>query len=249
MLQTGILVIAHGSSDLQWVKAIDEAVEQVKIEFPIEVGYLELVPDQSIADGVFKLEQQGVHRIIVVPLFVTMGSTHLNEIQYALGLIPEPSVATDLKPIQTNVKMIWTQPLETHPFVLQIMEERVRELSHEPREEILLLVAHGSEWPGFKERWNILLQEMGKWLKGRVGFKGFSYVTLKSNRFMERTNALGRKNRLIVLPVFLGEGYFTQKVIPRDLTRVSCEYSGKTLLPHPLITRWIEETIVQYTKK
>jgi len=32
-------------------------------------------------------------------------------------------------------------------------------------------------------------------------------------------------------------------VVPKELIRDSCIYSGKTILPHPLITKWIEETI------
>jgi len=249
MLQSGILVIAHGSRDAQWVEAIDKVVQKVNTPFPIVVGYLELVPGRSISDGVKVLEQQGVKRMIVVPLFMTMGSTHLHEIQYALGLIEELTVPSDLEPIQSNMEIIWSSPLESHPLVLKITEEMARELSREPSEEIILLVGHGSEWPGFKERWDGLLQEIGHYLKHHVGFKAFSYATLKSKKLFKRSHALGRKNRVIVIPIFLGEGYFTGQVIPKELNRKSSNYSGKTLLPHPLITKWIEETIESYEKK
>lgn len=249
MSQYGLLVIAHGSRDEKWIAAIDQAVDQARVDIPREVGYLELVPGRRIEDGVRSLERRGVDQIIVAPLFMTMGSAHANEIQYALGLIERPAIPTDLAPIATKASFIWNAPLEDHPTVLEIVEERAREMSRNARQEVVLLVGHGCKHPRLEKRWDRLLMNIGRRLVKRVGFKSCSFATLSSGRWAEQAKRLASSDRLIVVPIFVSEGYFTRQAIPRELADVDCAYEGKTLLPHPLISKWIEQTVVQTFKK
>ncbi|RKD26733.1 hypothetical protein BEP19_16150 [Ammoniphilus oxalaticus] len=243
MNRSGVLVIAHGSRDPKWIAAIDETVQKANTDCSVTIGYLELVAGRSIQDGIEELERKGVARIIVVPLFMTMGSSHLNEIQYMLGLIDKAAIPTDLKPVKTEAKLIWASPLEDHPIVSRIIEARARELSKESMSEIVLLVGHGSDWPGFKERWDQLLQQLGQRLRNAVSFKRVEAVTLNSQQLTRRAKELEGLGRLLVLPLFVSAGYFTQHKIPQALADVNCVYYGKTLLPDPLITNWLEETI------
>lgn len=252
MTNIGVLVIAHGSRNTDWVKGIEEAARTAMSripEIPISVGYLELVPGKSIADGIDSLQRKGVDRILIIPLFITMGSTHLEEIQYALGLLEQSRIPTELRPIRPAAELIWCSPLEAHSFVLDVLGERVQEASTQPNEEVLLLIGHGSEVAGFKEKWEELLGFLGKHLRVRFGLKGFSYATLKGDQVRRRAKALARKNRLIVIPVFLSEGYFTEVVIPSKLEEINCTYLGRTYLPHPLISDWICQTIIENLEK
>lgn len=252
MTSTGALVIAHGSRNTDWVNGIEAAVRNSMSKIsgiPVDVGFLELVPGKSIADGVYSLQRRGVKRILIIPLFVTMGSTHLEEIQYALGLLENSRIPTDLEPIQPTAELIWCSPLEDHPLLLEVLGDRVQALSSQPDEEVLLLIGHGSEVLGFKEKWEELLQHIGRSLRTRFGFKGFSYAFLKGSQIARRAKALSSKNRVIVLPIFLNEGYFTQTVIPSKLDSIKCVYNGQTYLPHPLITDWICQTISEKLEK
>lgn len=243
--KTGVLVTAHGSRDPKWIELIDQAVQQARIDLPVRVGFLELVNNRSLSDGVRYFEQKGMRNIIVLPLFITEGSTHLNEIRYALGLISEPVLETDIEPIPHKAKISWCPPLEDHIIVQEILVERVKELIQNPAEELLFLIGHGSEETGFHERWEHLLQQLAICLKKRFGFKGASYATLHPDTILKRASALSRKNKLIVLPVFLSEGYFTNFVIPHRLKNLSYLYNGKAFLPHPLLSAWMEESVRQ----
>ncbi len=88
--QIGILVMAHGSPRESWCKPIREAVENVSMGYPIEVGFLEFVDELEgynfIHEAVDKLDEQGVTKIIAVPLFISSSSGHIAEIEYVLGL-------------------------------------------------------------------------------------------------------------------------------------------------------------------
>src|SRR5690606_29380403 len=101
MNKIGVLVISHGSRDPHWVGLVREACAAVTLPAelagaPVECAFLELVDGHLIQDGIDRLERTGVTDIIVVPLFLSSGSTHVAEIAWALGLRAEPGVDTDL---------------------------------------------------------------------------------------------------------------------------------------------------------
>jgi len=118
--QIGILVIAHGSPRESWCKPVKEAVESVSMRYPTEVGYLEFVGELEgydfIHEAVDKLDEQGVTKIIAVPLFISSHSGHIAEIEYVLGLretLPETAMKiTGMKaeeePGEKIVSRTWT---------------------------------------------------------------------------------------------------------------------------------------------
>lgn len=245
-INKGVLVIAHGSRDKKWVDLIDQVVADVCAKFPIEVGFLELVVGRSIADGVWRLEKQGVTDILVIPLFMTMGSTHLNEIQYALGLIDTPAIPTAIRPMYPQAKITWSSPLEDHPMVVNILSERIKKLTEDPSEEILFLIAHGSEYSGFHQRWEELLRKVTMKLRHYFGFRAATYATLHPDNIVQRVGAICKQNRVLVLPLFLSEGYFTKTLVPSKLEGLSYVYDGKTILPDERISAWIEDSIEKW---
>jgi len=82
----GILVIAHGSTDENWCAPVRDAVSEVDLPYPVELGFLEFVPNETINDAVKRLDNASVTTIITVPLFVSSHSSHIREIEYVLGL-------------------------------------------------------------------------------------------------------------------------------------------------------------------
>lgn len=240
---TAVLVIAHGSPDREWLTLVEDTVRETDIPLPIRVSYLGGVPGREIADELGRLEQSGANTIIVVPLFVSIGSTHLNEIRYMLGLIPDPDIETDVMPIRVNARLIWCSPLEDDEIVLAIAGERLRGLVTNPRAEALLVVGHGSDVPGFREVWVNMLDKVSTELSRVWNFKAVSFATLRPNTIRAQAADLCRYSSLVVLPLFLSEGYFTRVVIPKRLHGFTYAYNGKTILPHPLASVWIERSV------
>ncbi|MBU9723564.1 MULTISPECIES: sirohydrochlorin chelatase [Bacillaceae] len=243
-MKTGVLVIAHGSRDITWVNLIEDTIEKVNISYPITIGYLELVEGKSIPEAVDHLVSQGIKRIIAVPLFISSGSTHLEEIQYSLGIIPTSRIQTELPRMKHNVDIIWCDPMNHHPLILDILSERVNHLSENPANEVVMLVAHGSAHEGFQEKWEDMLREMTSVLKKTFEFSNVIYGTLRPDTVREKAKTVPNNRSLLVIPVFLSEGYFTRNVIPKKLVGIDYRWSGKTYLPHPSITKWIEETVM-----
>ncbi len=82
----GILVIAHGSPSEDWCGPVRDAVSDVDLPYPVELGFLEFVPNETINDAVERLDNARVTKIIAIPLFISSHSSHIQEIEYVLGL-------------------------------------------------------------------------------------------------------------------------------------------------------------------
>jgi sirohydrochlorin ferrochelatase len=243
MKKSGVLVISHGSSNLSWVQLVDEAVDKLDVPVPVVACFLELVEGRLIEDGIRALERQGVNHIIAVPLFVASGSTHIDEIGYMLGAHKTTQLDEEIERIETNAEIVYCPPMDDHPLIVDILLDRVRELSHDPADEVVLLVGHGADEGEYRRKWEEVLQNLAVTIRKRLGFKGASYGTLHPDNLAKRARAMSRKNRTIVLPLFLSEGYFTKNVIPSRLEGSSYVYSGKTYLPHPAVTQWMQNVI------
>ena len=85
----GILVVGHGSPSDSWCAPLRSAVANVSSPYPVELGFLEFVPNETINIAVDKLDEAGVTKIIAVPLFISSHSGHIGEIEYVLGLREE----------------------------------------------------------------------------------------------------------------------------------------------------------------
>ncbi|MDQ0339991.1 sirohydrochlorin ferrochelatase [Caldalkalibacillus uzonensis] len=246
MPDTGVLVLAHGSRDNRWVAEIDRVVQALPLDAPVTVGFLEMVEERSITRGVQGLEKKGVRDIVALPLFVCSGSTHLDEIQYALGLKKAPAVETDLVPIPRWANINWLSPMDDHPVVARIITERITALSLFPPEEVVLLVAHGSDKPGFQEQWQRTLTSLSRSIQGACQFKRVEYATVHPYTIRPQAERLVQvSKRMIVIPLFISEGYYTKTYIPAQLSGLDYVYDGRTYLPHPLVSRWMEEQIKQ----
>ncbi|MCD8500864.1 MAG: cobalamin biosynthesis protein CbiX [Bacillaceae bacterium] len=242
----GVLIIAHGSSNLNWEQELDNTVQSVSSPCPITLSYLEFSEDKTIKRQIEALEELGVNHIIAIPLFISSGSTHIAEIEYMLGMSNVCQVETDVVPISTNAKITLCSPMDDHPLIVDLLINQLRQLSLTPSNEAVLLLGHGSDKEDFSEVWQDFLRRLEVKIKSSISFGTVTHVTM----YHENLNQIARHlrsqfDRLIVLPLFLCEGYFTRKVIPKRLSDVDY-IIGSTYLPHPNVCKWIEYQI-EYT--
>lgn len=248
--KAGVLVISHGSRSPVWVEMVDRAVADVGWTgaVPVVSSFLEIVEGRLIQDGIDALEAQGVTDLVVVPLFVSYGSTHVDEIRWALGDLPRPSAETDLEPFRVRARVHVCPPLDDDPVVAEILYEHMRDLSVSPEQEAVLLIGHGSELPFFYSRWKRGMDQVAAELKALGGFAEVRSVLLLPDETLDTLRSWRRESPerdVIAASLFLSEGYFTEKVIPARLNGFGCRYNGRALLPHRGISRWMERNIAE----
>ncbi|MCH5586526.1 cobalamin biosynthesis protein CbiX [Shimazuella sp. AN120528] len=240
MKKQGVLVISHGSSSRNWVEQVDACINLVQLDVPVVASFLEMVENRTIEDGIHQLEQLGVTEIVAIPLFVSSGSTHIEEIRYLLGLEQNPRIPMDEKPIQHRACIRLLAPMNDHPLILDVLAERVHALSTDISNEIILLVGHGSDLPWFQAEWGKVADKIASQLQDKVGAKSISYAFTLPDTLRARLEEESKENAVVLLPLFLSEGYFTRKKIPARVEGLSYKYDGKAYLPHPNVSKWIE---------
>ncbi|GIP39875.1 hypothetical protein J31TS4_31550 [Paenibacillus sp. J31TS4] len=242
----GLLLISHGSRDAEWVRLVDEAIAAARLpaDMPVFGSFLELVEGRLIPDGIAALEGAGVTDLIVLPLFVSAGSTHIEEIRYALGDLAETRLPADLGPFPVRVRVHMGPTLDEDPtFLAEMVYNKLNELSVRPDRELVLLVGHGSAEQGFHARWRETLRETARCLRQLGGFAETDGAMLLPDQFACKVRAWRRRRpelTLLVAPLFLSEGYFTRRVVPARGEGLDYRYNGRALLPSPLLPRWIE---------
>ncbi|HIH87041.1 MAG TPA: hypothetical protein HA304_03965, partial [Methanosarcinales archaeon] len=116
----GILVIAHGSPSESWCSPVRDTVAEVDLPYPVELGFLEFVPNETINDAVERLDDAGVTKIIAVPLFISSHSSHIQEIEYVIGLRDTLPMTAEQVVVE-GVKMERTVAPKNNQYVISYM--------------------------------------------------------------------------------------------------------------------------------
>jgi len=268
----GVLVISHGSPDPGWVRLVDEAVSRVRLpgDVPVVSAFLECVEGRLIQDGIDELEARGVDEMFVLPLFVSSGSTHVDDIRQAFGLPPAAYRRGELEPFRLRRAHVTVgMPIDDDPIIAAIIADNVRELSTAPEREALLLIAHGSRERGLHRIWRDGMRRLAARVRELCGFARAETAMLLPDQAACVMRALTKRraraengaadggccavtaagpetDAVIVAPLFLSRGYFTNTVIPERLAGFDYRYNGKALLPNPAISRWMERQIADW---
>jgi sirohydrochlorin ferrochelatase len=117
---TAIVIFAHGSSIESANESVRLVVETVRRDGGfdlVEAAFLEQgTPD--LAGAVRSAVAQGATRVVVVPYFLTLG-LHLQR--------DLPNIVKDLSRINKGVQIDVAPPLDGHPALSRILQERARE--------------------------------------------------------------------------------------------------------------------------
>jgi sirohydrochlorin ferrochelatase len=119
---TSLLLIAHGSRRAEANAELDHIAAQLRVRgtYPdVQVSYLELA-DPSIDGGGAACAARGATAVVMLPYFLSPGK-HVTE---------DLTAARDrLAAAFPGVRFVLAEPLGRHPLVLDILEQRAREVT------------------------------------------------------------------------------------------------------------------------
>ncbi|RXZ82400.1 cobalamin biosynthesis protein CbiX [Paenibacillaceae bacterium] len=251
-MKAGVLVVSHGSREQKWVELVEQAVQAVQLpgDVPVVSSYLELVEGRLIQDGVDKLSGLGVTHLYVLPLFISSGSTHVDDIAQAFGAPPVTDREGELEPFAVGkLRVTIGQPIDDDPEIAALLLDNVRELSVDPQRESLLLVGHGSKEPVFHERWQAGLGKLAERVRALGGYAHAEAAMLLPDQATDVLRRMGQEHpaeAVIVLPLFLSSGYFTEKAVPGRLSGLAYRYNARAILPSPFVSEWMTRQAVSW---
>ena len=255
--QAGVLIVAHGGS-AQWNRMVRQVVKQAQLSLPTELALgMGMHPQEvrRLQAAVDRLERRGVHRLVVVPLFISSYSEVFRQHAYLFGLRPQAEWPEVGAPLTLHVPVVMGEALDDSPMVADILLERARRLSQTPAQETVVLVAHGPNQEVDNRRWLEHMQQLGQRIKRDGRFHDVLAFTIRDDapaavreeatrQLREAVRAVSQDSRVLVVPLLIAQGGIEGK-IPTLLAGLSYLYTGETLLPHPNVAHWIIQEVTQ----
>lgn len=270
--RTGILLLAHGGKR-KWNEQVLELAAHVDKRYPTEVAF-GMANRSSMEEAITRLIDRGVTEIVAVPLFISSYSSVMRVTEYLLGMrraIPHRASGTghhqqsqggngSLTPIALPVPTCMSRALDAHPLVAEILLDRARTLSRNPRREVVILVAHGPVADEDNAKWLAHMRKLADSMRIQRPFKRIEVITLRDDaprpirdrataqlRTMVR-NARAEGYRVLIVPLLISFGGIEQGIKQR-LKGLDYVMSEEGLLPDVRLAEWVILSVEETRQK
>ncbi len=274
----GLLIIAHGSPSEQWNQPVINIENQVKellktkniSDFDeVRVALMEFT-EPSIATVIKDMENKGVTKVYVLPLFIAPSGHSLYDIPTILGLYYNQEMVDDIKEerikiVDTKIKITVGPTLDYKNVMKDILLDKVKNLSDNSAEEALIILAHGDK--NFKPIWEELINETGNYILGKTGIEYFdkAFVEVGQSFAIDGVSpiikASENKKKVIVVGMYLSMGVKNMAensgfIMMGRTVKSKKMFEGKNivflehgLLPDKRIAEWIVDRAVEWLNK
>jgi sirohydrochlorin ferrochelatase len=266
----GLLLVAHGSPSPEWNRPVLEFGRRAGAEIVKRGRFLaartalleSAQPD--VPSAVAELEAAGCDRIVAVPLFIApSGHTHF-DVPAVLGLYSSPKTAATLAAEQAQaarprVPIILTHTLSEGGLLEQYALAQVRALSKSPKDEALVILAHGD--PDHQLLVDRLLRQVVTRCCGEagIGYGDWAYIGVGQEYLSQGLPAIQaaaqKKPRVLVVGLYLASS--AQRIHERSAARahavahggeahgapvhgLDVVFSGEPIVTHPDLAAWVE---------
>lgn len=275
----GVLVMAHGGGAV-WNAEVETMLAPLAKDYPLELAF-GMAEAASLEGAVKKLEARGADRIAVVRLFIS-GESFMDRTEQILGLTPgaDPKPAPSehaghdahaghgapaggmshdmaLWRIETKSSFaISKEGLADAPDMGAVLVERVRALSTDPKNESILVLAHGPGDDAEDQRWLKMIDQRAEAVRRIAPFKQVRAETLREDwpekrvvsearirAFVEAGSKDG--GRVIVIPYRVA-GFGPYAGVLKDLNYVA---DSKGLLPSSEVEHWVRRQVKELATK
>lgn len=272
----GLLIVAHGARIPQWNQpalALEGITRNLLKQrgitsFACVRAALMEYSQPSVANVIKEMEAEGVDRIFAMPVFISPSSHTEEDLPNILGHKYNPATLHDLIEegttlVSSKVPVVLGPTLIYSDVISNAIIRQVKALSKNPKDEALILLAHGDE--GYMDFWNVLIQQTDDDVKKALGFSytyhGFVEMGQEFAKKIIPTilDASKKKKRIILQGIYLVSGIKTMAQrfgLPQAISKaikdkdVEIVYSEKGLLPdaNNEVADWIVKCATSWQK-
>lgn len=262
--KTALLLINHGSRSEQWKRQMLELEQRIASRIAAVKGIDTLATafmehaEPSIASSLKNLDRNGYTDVIVIPVFLSVGTHVFDDIPTIIGRKANPATIEEmkLKGIERYIPAARThlaKPLDFSDLTGKNVLRRALSLSRNPSEEGLVLVGYGSG--EFLNIWEELFEKTGREAVREGGFGGYAtawcghvaHYSPDSTASAIR-QVLKNHERAIVIPLLVSfSEQFQIDIIGRGVASVDDSqervlYKPDAILPDEELESWIVTT-------
>jgi len=250
---TGVLILLHGFRD-RGDKVFKEQMQPYANIFPTSLAFgMSMMMSQHIQLGLDDLVAAGAKNIIVVPIVATEYNSMIRQWQYIFGLYDEASYAT-VPQVKTEANVIFVSPPGDDPFVAEILLDYASQISTDPSNEVVIIVAHGPSEEGDNQKQLVLMDNLAKIVQEDGGFSSVLSATLQDDAPLEiRDQNVAKLRGMIetaqaegkeaILVTNLIGAYTIQSKLRKDLKGLDYKFNAKGLVQHETFGEWIGESV------
>lgn len=286
LAKPGLLVISHGAPWPQWNQPVldleKDVIKELGEDNPfnkVKFVFMEFT-EPSVADGIKELEEAGCSRIVAVPLMIAPSSHSHWDIPALLGLYSDSEMEKQLKEegakiVRSKLPITLTSTLADSGVIEKIMLKRTQELSKNPENEAVVLLAHGDHMVG--NLWEDFMKKTTTYICGKTGISYGDWTYAEMGQSYDKAAAAislaGKsRKRIIVIGAYLSMGVDSMHdrwlkqsssmsesmphPLPGSAVTESNPFDGleivlckKGLLPDPLVGKWIADIAKQEANK
>ncbi|MCO5315675.1 MAG: hypothetical protein M9938_05900 [Solirubrobacterales bacterium] len=265
--RTGILLINHGSRSATWRKLLLDVQREISgelLEIPgvaqVRTAFMEYT-EPSIATQLRAFDEDGIERVIVVPLLLTISDHSFDDIPAICGMSDDADVLAELADEKIEVyapkaTLDFAPLLDFSGLVQRNTARRVNAIlgRRDESSEIsygLVLVGYGSA--EFNDDWDRFFAQIRSHAEQELGITETAHawcghlVSYSRQPTMDAIESvLEKTDRVILLPILIAyDQMFQEKIIGRAATRCAepdrVLYRPDSILPEPEVGRWVVE--------
>ena len=247
----GVVIMPHGATK-PYNDAIEKTIQPLKKKYQVEMAY-GMGDSISLQNAISNLEGKGIKRIVFVRMYPS-SDQFKEKTDYILGLdsrVPEQWDGLIPSQVRTSAIINTFGGYEEDSLIAGIFLDRIKEVSKNPTEETIILLAHGGKNEQAEKLRNEKMDSHISWIQKQSNppFKKIIGMTLREDWPDKRAKALKEIKKVVK------EGNSSGKVIiisnrlygsgPYNhfLKGLEFEMNSKGLAPHPNLTKWIENGI------
>ncbi len=267
----GVLLVNHGSRSERWRENLIELEENVSGKIlgiegveGVRTAFMEHAKP-SIAEGLKAFDSEGYSDIVIIPVFLTIGTHMFDDIPTIIGKKENPASLEKLKleNIERYVPVARTHlapSLDFSDLLKKNVLRRTRTLSANTKEEGLVLVGYGSS--AFDEQWTKLFQDVGTHVSLETGITDHTTAWCGhiAHYSPDSTTAgirriLEKKKRALVIPLLVSNSETFQidiignGVAAAEDHHIKVRYKPDAILPDPDLEQWIVSVAGEYAEK
>lgn len=250
---TGVLILAHGvgeNSDALFVESLRPMAERR----PTAVSFgMAMMMSDHIQSAVDDLTERGAETLVLVPTAVTQHNSLTRQWEYVFGM-REDSSYLDVPRVNTDAEVLMTAHLNDHPLVTEILLDYTNEVSKDPANEVVILVAHGPEDVEDNGPDLAILQTHVDRIKAQGKFSDVKVINLQDDAYppIRKSNvkqlrrwitSAQRAGKDVIVTVCSAASFGVQEHIREDLRGLDYVFADKGLAEHPNYLKWISAAV------
>ena len=249
---TGALILAHGYGK-DGDRSFRNSMEPLSSKYITSLSLgMSMMTSKHIECALLDMQQKGAENIYVVPISSSSRNSLIQQWEYIFGLRNDHAY-TKVRSVQMD-NVVFLNPIDDHLIAKQIIFDFAQEISMNPGNEVVIIIAHGPVSKTNNEFELELLENIAIYIREYGKFNDVRAFTIQDDAPKEIRNtninqirecieeaSLNGNSVLMVSNLMSGKGI--QKKIYDDFSGLDYKFNPKGFLNHPRFNEWILQSI------